>query len=133
MEVAMDECMGGEKGLSLLWRLEPLHLPFSAPCRSMRVLRAVVQISALSMLKAAAIQYAPEKIRVNSIHPGLIYTPMVEEGRNQQELQPVIDLTPMKRGAKPEEVAWCVLFLASDEASYVTGAELAVDGGYSAA
>ena len=79
-------------------------------------------------------QYAPEKIRVNSIHPGLIHTPMVEEAlRSQQELQPVIDLTPMKRGAKPEEVAWCVLFLASDEASYVTGAELAVDGGYSAA
>jgi hypothetical protein len=50
MEVAMDECMGGEKGLSLLWQLELLHLPFSAPCRSMRVLRAVVQISALSML-----------------------------------------------------------------------------------
>jgi cyclopentanol dehydrogenase len=85
------------------------------------------------LTKAAAVQYAPEKIRVNSIHPGLIYTPMVEEGRDQQELQPVIDLTPMKRGAKPEEVAWCVLFLASDEASYVTGAELAVDGGYSAA
>jgi NAD(P)-dependent dehydrogenase (short-subunit alcohol dehydrogenase family) len=85
------------------------------------------------LTKAAAVQYAPEKIRVNSIHPGLIHTPMVEEGRDQQELQPVIDLTPMKRGAKPEEVAWCVLFLASDEASYVTGAELAVDGGYSAA
>src|SRR5712691_302608 len=84
------------------------------------------------LTKAAAVQYAPEKIRVNSVHPGVIYTPMVEEGRDQQELQPVIDLTPMKRGAKPEEVAWCVLFLASDEASYVTGAELAVDGGYSA-
>jgi NAD(P)-dependent dehydrogenase (short-subunit alcohol dehydrogenase family) len=86
------------------------------------------------LTKAAAVQYAREKIRVNSIHPGLIHTPMVEEALpSQRELQPVIDLTPMKRGAKPEEVAWCVLFLASDEASYVTGAELAVDGGYSAA
>src|SRR5579864_9458649 len=66
------------------------------------------------LTKAAAVQYAPENIRVNSVHPGLIYTPMVEEGRDQQELQPVIDLTPMKHGAKPEEVAWCVLFLASD-------------------
>lgn len=86
------------------------------------------------LTKAAAVQYAPEKIRVNSIHPGLILTPMVEEALpSQEELKPVVDLTPMGRGAKPEEVAWCVLFLASDESSYVTGAELAVDGGYSAA
>jgi cyclopentanol dehydrogenase len=85
------------------------------------------------LTKAAAVQYGPEKIRVNSIHPGLIYTPMVEEALpSKEELQPVIDLTPMRRGAKPEEVAACVLFLASDDASYVTGAELAVDGGYSA-
>jgi NAD(P)-dependent dehydrogenase (short-subunit alcohol dehydrogenase family) len=86
------------------------------------------------LTKAAAVQYGPEKIRVNSIHPGLIHTPMVEEALpNQAELKPLLDLTPMGRGAKPEEVGWCVLFLASDEASYVTGAELAVDGGYSAA
>jgi NAD(P)-dependent dehydrogenase (short-subunit alcohol dehydrogenase family) len=85
------------------------------------------------LTKAAAVQYAPENIRVNSIHPGLIYTPMVEEALStREELQPVIDLTPMKRGAKPEEVAAAVLFLASDDASFVTGAELAVDGGYSA-
>jgi cyclopentanol dehydrogenase len=86
------------------------------------------------LTKAAAVQYAPEKIRVNSIHPGLIMTPMVEEAiPGQEALQPVIDLTPMGRGAQPEEVAACVLFLASDDASFVTGAELAVDGGYSAA
>jgi NAD(P)-dependent dehydrogenase (short-subunit alcohol dehydrogenase family) len=81
--------------------------------------------------KAAAVQYAPEKIRVNSIHPELIHSRWFEKALpNQQELQPVIDLAPMKPGAKPQEVAWC---LASNEASYVTGAELAVDGGYSAA
>jgi cyclopentanol dehydrogenase len=85
------------------------------------------------LTKAAAVQYAPENIRVNSIHPGLIYTAMVEEALSTpSDLQPVIDLTPMKRGAKPEEVAAAVLFLASDDASFVTGAELAVDGGYSA-
>ena len=49
-----------------------------------------------------------------------------------EELQPLIDATPLKRGAQPEEVGWCVLFLASDEASYVTGSELVVDGGYTA-
>jgi cyclopentanol dehydrogenase len=85
------------------------------------------------LTKAAAVQYAPEKIRVNSIHPGLILTPMVEEAiGSQTELQPVVDLIPMGRGAQPEEVGWCVLFLASDESSFVTGAELAVDGGYTA-
>jgi cyclopentanol dehydrogenase len=85
------------------------------------------------LTKAAAVQYAREKIRVNSIHPGLIHTPMVEDALPTPDaLKPIVDLTPMGRGAQPDEVGWCVLFLASDEASYVTGAELAVDGGYSA-
>jgi NAD(P)-dependent dehydrogenase (short-subunit alcohol dehydrogenase family) len=85
------------------------------------------------LTKAAAVQYAPEKIRVNSIHPGLILTPMVEEALSREEdLKPVVAMTPMGRGAQPEEVAACVMFLASDDASFVTGAELAVDGGYSA-
>jgi cyclopentanol dehydrogenase len=83
------------------------------------------------LTKAAAIQYAPDKIRVNSIHPGLILTPMLDIVA-QEELQPLIDSTPLKRGAQPEEVGWCVLFLASDEASFVTGSELVVDGGYTA-
>ena len=50
----------------------------------------------------------------------------------REELQPLINMAPMKRGAQPEEVGWCVVFLASDEASFVTGAELVVDGGYTA-
>jgi len=50
----------------------------------------------------------------------------------QEELQPFIEATPLKRGAQPEEVGWCALFLASDEASFVTGSELVVDGGYTA-
>jgi cyclopentanol dehydrogenase len=83
------------------------------------------------LTKAAAVQYAPEKIRVNSVHPGVILTPMVDVVP-RAELQPLIEMAPMKRGAQPEEVGWCVLFLASDEASFVTGAELVVDGGYTA-
>jgi cyclopentanol dehydrogenase len=83
------------------------------------------------LTKAAAIQYAPDKIRVNSIHPGVILTPMLEVV-TREELQPIIDATPLKRGAQPEEVGWCALFLASDEASFVTGSELVVDGGYTA-
>jgi cyclopentanol dehydrogenase len=83
------------------------------------------------LTKAAAVQYAPDKIRVNSVHPGVIMTPMVDVVP-RAELQPIIDMAPMKRGAQPEEVGWCVVFLASDEASFVTGAELVVDGGYTA-
>jgi len=83
------------------------------------------------LTKTAAIQYAPEKIRVNSIHPGVILTPMLDLAPPEQ-LRPLIDATPLKRGAQPEEVGWCALFLASDEASFVTGSELVVDGGYTA-
>jgi cyclopentanol dehydrogenase len=83
------------------------------------------------LTKAAAVQYAPDKIRANSIHPGVIFTPMVD-AVPREDIQPVIDMTPMKRGAHPDEVAWAVLFLASDEASSVTGSELVVDGGYTA-
>jgi cyclopentanol dehydrogenase len=84
------------------------------------------------LTKAAAIQYAPDKIRVNSVHPGPILTPMLEV-MAPADVQAAISLTPMKRGAQPEEVGWCVVFLASDEASFVTGAELVVDGGWTAA
>ena len=83
------------------------------------------------LTKAAAAQYAAEKIRVNSIHPGVILTAMTNE-IPAGDLQPIIDMAPMKRAAQPEEVGWAVLFLASDEASFITGAELPVDGGYTA-
>jgi cyclopentanol dehydrogenase len=83
------------------------------------------------LTKSAAVQYAPDKIRVNSIHPGLILTPMVSIVP-PEELRPLLEATPLKRGAEPEEVGWCAVFLASDEASFVTGSELVVDGGYTA-
>lgn len=83
------------------------------------------------LTKTAAAQYAAENIRVNSVHPGVILTPMVA-GAPQGSLDRLIALTPMKRGAQAEEVAYGVLFLASDEASYVTGSELVIDGGYTA-
>ena len=83
------------------------------------------------LTKSAAVQYAPDKIRVNSIHPGLILTPMLGVV-SREELQPLVEATPLKRGAVPEEVGWCAVFLASDEASFVTGSELVVDGGYTA-
>ena len=83
--------------------------------------------------KTAAVQYAPENIRVNSVYPGIATTPMVEQGIPEEGRQGIASLSLLKREAKPEEIAYGVLFLASDEASYVVGAELVIDGGYSAA
>ncbi|HLX37231.1 MAG TPA: glucose 1-dehydrogenase [Candidatus Binataceae bacterium] len=83
------------------------------------------------LTKAAAVQYAPENIRVNSVHPGVIKTPMTD-AIDQDALAQITALAPMKRAGTPEEVGYVVLFLASNEASFVTGAEYVVDGGYTA-
>jgi 3alpha(or 20beta)-hydroxysteroid dehydrogenase len=80
------------------------------------------------MTKAAAIDLAPRKIRVNSVHPGPIDTEMLNvrtPEQNQRRLQSV----PMKRMGTAEEVANLVLFLLSEESGYITGAEVAIDGG----
>ena len=83
------------------------------------------------MTKAAAMQYVKDNIRVNSICPGLVMTPMAEE-EGVESNDAFAAATPMGRGARPEEVSYGVLYLACDEASYVTGTELYIDGGYTA-
>ena len=81
--------------------------------------------------KAVALRYATKGIRVNSVHPGPVQTPMLSEGFvDEQRKRKVISRIPMGRVGRPEEVAYGVLFLASDEASFVTGTELVIDGGY---
>lgn len=85
----------------------------------------------LMMTRAAALEYVKDNIRVNSISPGLVMTPMAEE-EGEESNRAFAAATPMGRGARPEEISACVLFLASDEASYVTGADLLADGGYTA-
>lgn len=82
-----------------------------------------------NMSKSAAISYAQDNIRVNSLHPGFIVTPLTE-AQDPDINSFVIGQTPMKRAGQPREVANGALFLASDESSFVTGSELVVDGGY---
>ncbi len=83
--------------------------------------------------KSAAVQYAKDKIRVNSVHPGAIDTPMAEYRLGSPERQQrAVAGIPLGRSAGPEEVAYGVLYLASDEASFVTGSELIIDGGATA-
>lgn len=81
------------------------------------------------MSRNAAVTYARDGIRVNSIHPGLIDTPMAR-ARDSEGQKETIALTPLGRIGLAEEVANGVLFLASDEASYITGVQLPIDGGY---
>jgi NAD(P)-dependent dehydrogenase (short-subunit alcohol dehydrogenase family) len=80
--------------------------------------------------KAAAVRYGPMGVRVNTVHPG--YMPPMLNATNAGEREDKIGLTPLRRIGKPIEVAYGVLFLASDEASFVTGTELVIDGGFTA-
>jgi 3alpha(or 20beta)-hydroxysteroid dehydrogenase len=82
------------------------------------------------MTKAAAIELAPHRIRVNSVHPGPIDTEMLKV-RTPEQNQARVQLVPMKRMGTAEEVAKLVLFLLSDDSAYITGAEVSIDGGVS--
>jgi NAD(P)-dependent dehydrogenase (short-subunit alcohol dehydrogenase family) len=99
---------------------EFIHMAYNASKGAVRI-----------MTKSAAVQYAKDGIRVNSVHPGML-PPMrtavasADPVRRQQRLA----LVPLGRAGRREEVGYAVLFLASDEASYITGTELVVDGGY---
>lgn len=82
------------------------------------------------MTKAAALDLGPDRIRVNSVHPGVTRTPMFEALEGSEELEAAVSQIAIGRVANPEEVANAVLFLASDESSYSTGSEFVVDGGW---
>ena len=84
-----------------------------------------------TMTKSAAVQYAKDGIRVNSVHPGML--PPMKSSKGSADpawRDKMIRAVPLKREGRVEEVAHAVLFLASDEASYITGVELPVDGGF---
>ena len=91
----------------------------------------------LMLTKATALELAPLGVRVNSVHPGFIETPMVDtafrESENSNEMRDVvISRHAMGRLGVPREIADGIVFLASDESSFMTGAELVIDGGYTA-
>jgi NAD(P)-dependent dehydrogenase (short-subunit alcohol dehydrogenase family) len=103
--------------------------------------RGLRQLTAYSATKGAitaltrglAVEYAPSNIRVNALCPGFVETALTARALKNPGIQKaLLDSTPLRRFGLPEEIAKAALFLASDEASYVTGAELAVDGGMSA-
>jgi len=84
----------------------------------------------VQLTRVAALEYAARNIRVNCVCPGVILTPMVERVATTQEvMSALVNMEPVGRLGRPEEIASAILFLASDEASYVTGAILPVDGG----
>jgi len=97
-----------------------LHMAYNASKGAVRI-----------MTKSGAVQYARDGIRVNSVHPGFM-PPMRTSTVSADPAwrKPFLDAVPMRREGRVEEVAHAVLFLASDEASYITGTELVVDGGF---
>ncbi|HLS83697.1 MAG TPA: glucose 1-dehydrogenase [Arenimonas sp.] len=86
------------------------------------------------MAKTDAMTYAPDRIRVNSVHPGFIWTPMVEDHLKASGggRAGVDALHPLGQMGEPDDIAWGVVYLASDESKFVTGTELVIDGGYTA-
>jgi NAD(P)-dependent dehydrogenase (short-subunit alcohol dehydrogenase family) len=87
----------------------------------------------ISLTKSLAVQYARQGVRANIIHPGIVETPMQAPYLADPQKRAAFESsTPLGRLARPEEIASVALFLASDLASYVTGAEIVVDGGYTA-
>ena len=99
---------------------DKIHMAYNASKGAVRI-----------MSKAAAVQYARDGIRVNSVHPG--FMPPMRTSKTSADpavREKWLRAVPMKREGRVEEVAYAVLFLASDEASYITGTELVVDGGY---
>ncbi|MGH7414510.1 MAG: SDR family NAD(P)-dependent oxidoreductase, partial [Candidatus Rokuibacteriota bacterium] len=99
---------------------DKIHMGYNASKGAVRI-----------MTKSGAVQYGRDGIRVNSVHPGLLPPMRTSKGSADPAWRkPLLETVPLRREGRVEEVAYAVLFLASDEASYITGTELVVDGGF---
>ena len=90
---------------------------------------SATKAAVVGMSRSAAAELAAEHIRVNVVHPGYFATRLLDEASRGHGRTMGAELTPMKRVAEPQEIVGAIVYLLSDEASFVTGAELAVDGG----
>ena len=128
MAVACRAALANARGSIV--NIASMHAIFGAP---LSPAYAASKAGIVQLTKSLAVAWAADGIRVNAIAPGWIETPMTvparsDAGRNRA----ILDRTPLGRWGTPEEIAGPALFLASDAARFVTGAVLAVDGGYSA-
>lgn len=93
---------------------------------------AASKFAVRGITKFAAMEYAAQKIRVNSVHPGYIRTPMMTATLNDEQIVLASGAVPMHRVGEPDEVSSLIVFLASDESAFITGTEHIIDGGLTA-
>lgn len=94
---------------------------------------AATKAGVIGLTRSIAVDYGPKGIRCNAVAPGFVpYTQQTQDLSNDEFIQMMLQTQPIKRYGKPEDIAYCALFLCSDEASWITGQVIAVDGGQTA-
>lgn len=95
-----------------------------------RVLYAGSKAAQTSLMRSVAIELAGKGIRANAVHPGLVETKLIYESLSEEERNNALTDYPLKRFGRPEDIAWAIIYLLSDAASWVTGSSMIIDGGY---
>ena len=95
-----------------------------------RALYASSKAALTSLMRSVALELADKGIRANAVHPGMVETTLIHESLSDEEREKDMGEYPLKRYGKPEEIAWAIIYLLSDAASWVTGSSVIVDGGF---